>query len=112
LLKDIVTNYELYSKRFTKNKTQSWCSMDVATAIAIKILGIQHKVFSKHNNLTFTHMKPKIQNYQSQLNLWTEQLDYNINSQSELFVGNIKQSGLFHYVEDNFLTDQVLEHLQ
>lgn len=57
-------------------------------------------------------MKPKIQNYQSQMNLWTEQLDYNLNSQSELFVGNIKQSGLFHYVEDNFLTDQVLEHLQ
>jgi hypothetical protein len=112
LLTDIVINYEQYSKRFTKNKTQSWCSMDVATAIAIKLLGIQHKVFSKHNNLTFTHMKPKIQHYQSQLKLWTEQIDYNLNSHCELFVGNIKQHGLFHYVEDNFLTDKMLEQLQ
>jgi len=112
LLTDIVVNYEQYSKRFTKNRTQSWCSMDVATAIAIKLLGIQHKVFSKHSNLTFTHMKPRIQNYKSELNLWTEQIDYNLNSQSELFVGNIKQKGLFHYVEDNFLTDNMLEQLK
>jgi hypothetical protein len=57
-------------------------------------------------------MKPRIQNYKSELNLWTEQIDYNLNSQSELFVGNIKQKGLFHYVEDNFLTDNMLEQLK
>ena len=112
LLTDIVVNYEQYSKRFTKNRTQSWCSMDVATAIAIKLLGIQHKVFSKQSNLTFTHMKPRIQNYQSQLKLWTEQLDYNLTAQNELLVGNIKQKGIFHYVEDNFLTDKMLEQLK
>lgn len=112
LLTDIVVNYEQYSKRFTKNRTQSWCSMDVATAIAIKLLGIQHKVFSTQSNLTFTHMKPRIQNYQSQLKLWTEQIDYNLTPQNELFVGNFKQKGIFHYVEDNFLTDKMLEQLQ
>ena len=57
-------------------------------------------------------MKPRIQNYQSQLKLWTEQLDYNLTAQNELFVANIKQKGIFHYVEDNFLTDKMLEQLK
>jgi hypothetical protein len=57
-------------------------------------------------------MKPRIQNYQSQLKLWTEQIDYNLTPQNELFVGNFKQKGIFHYVEDNFLTDKMLEQLQ
>jgi len=112
LLKDIVVNYEVYSKRFTKHKTQTWCSMDVATAIAIDLLNLQHKVFSNYSNLTFTHMKPRIQNYQSQMNNWTQHIDYNLNTKNELFVGNVKQKGIFHYVEDNFLTEQMLEQLQ
>jgi len=112
LVIDIVENYEQYSKRYTQNKTQSWCSMDVATAIAIKLLGIQHKVFSKHSNLTFTHMKPRIQNYKSEISLWTEQLNYDFNTQNELFVANIRQHGLFHYVEPNFLNNKIMEQLQ
>jgi|TARA_Y100000114_G_scaffold135965_1_gene137163 alpha-N-acetylglucosamine transferase len=112
LVTDIVKNYKEYSERFAKNLKQSWCSMDVATAIAIKLTNKEHQVFSNSNVLTFTHMKPKIQNWKADVQNWTAYIDYNLNKNKELAVGNIHQTGIFHYVVDNFLNDDVMENLK
>ena len=112
LVSDIVTNYKEYSERFANNFKQTWCSMDVATAIAIKLLNKEHQVFSKSNVLTFTHMKPKIQNWKADVQNWTAYIDYNFNKHKELAVGNIIQTGIFHYVEDNFVNEQLMENLK
>ena len=112
LLKDIVENYNWYSEKYTAKHTQSWCSMDVSTAIAIKIKDISHQVFSKKNFLTFTHMKPNIQNWLAQKDSWLEVIDYNLNNSNELMVGNFLQKGIFHYVEKSFITDKMMEQLQ
>lgn len=112
LVSDIVENYKTYSERFANKSKQSWCSMDVATAIAIKLLNKQHQVFSKSNALTFTHMKPKIQNWKADVQQWTAYIDYNLNKKKELAVGNIIQTGIFHYVEDNFINKQIMENLK
>ncbi len=86
--------------------------MDVATAIAIKLTNKEHEVFNKGNVLTFTHMKPKIQNWKPNIEQWTAYIDYDMNKNKELAVGNIIQTGIFHYVEDNFLNDRVMENLK
>jgi len=112
LLKDVVKNYSWYSEKYTSKNTQSWCSMDVSTAIAIKIQNITHQVFSKKNFLTFTHMKPNIQNWLAQKDSWLEVIDYNFNNSNELMVGNFLQKGIFHYVEKSFVTDKMMEQLQ
>lgn len=112
LIKDIVKNYKGFSEKYTKNYVQSWCSMDVVTAIAIKIMGITHQVFSKKKHLTFTHMKPKIQNWKSNTDSWLSYIDYNFNKDCELMVGNYLQKGIFHYVENSFLTDEIIERLK
>ena len=38
--------------------------------------------------------------------------DYNLNKKKELAVGNIIQTGIFHYVEDNFINKQIMENLK
>ena len=111
-LKEVVTNYKQFANKFTIHHTQKWCSMDVATAIVVKMLNKEHQVFSNHKFLTFTHMKPKCLNWKSSVNHWNEQLDYMMNKNCELFVGNIKQQGIFHYVEDSFLTEEIMECLK
>jgi hypothetical protein len=111
-LKNVVVNYKTFAQKFTINNTQTWCSMDVATAIAIKLMNKQHSVFSNINFLTFTHMKPRCQNWRSTVKHWNEQVDYMFNKDCELYVANIQQHGIFHYVEDSFLTDEIMENLK
>ena len=111
-LKKVVMNYNTFAEKFTINNTQKWCSMDVATAIVVKMLNLEHKIFSNKNFLTFTHMKPRCLNWKSSIKHWNEQLDYMMNKNCELFVGNIKQQGIFHYVEDSFLTEDIMECLK
>lgn len=112
LVKDIVKNYKSFSERFTKNHIQTWCSMDVVTAMAIKIMNIQHQVFNSKSFLTFTHMKPRIQNWKSNTESWSSYVDYTFSKDCELYVGNYLQKGIFHYVENNFLTDEIMEKLR
>ena len=57
-------------------------------------------------------MKPKIQNWKADVQNWTAYIDYNLNKNKELAVGNIHQTGIFHYVVDNFLNDDVMENLK
>lgn len=57
-------------------------------------------------------MKPRCQNWRSTVKHWNEQVDYMFNKDCELYVANIQQHGIFHYVEDSFLTDEIMENLK
>ena len=57
---------------------------------------------------SFTHMKPAIQNWDHIPAKWTDVLSSYFDDDCNLFVGNIKQQGLFHYVEEEFLTDDIM----
>jgi hypothetical protein len=85
--------------------------MDVSFAIAAKILGIDDQIISVNSPFTFTHMKPALQGWDPIPESVLSQTIVNFNSRRELFLNNIKQSGVFHYVEDKFLTDQLLRKL-
>ena len=56
-------------------------------------------------------MKPRLQNVDIG-NKWTESLFVDLNTNLELIVGVIKQTGIFHYVEDEFLTNEILKILE
>ena len=77
------------------NKQQSWFSIDVAASITSKILDLPN-----NNNFEFVHMKPYIQNWKHVPNKWTNKLPFSCDN--DLYVGNFKQKGLFHYVEEEF----------
>jgi len=104
----IMKDYERIYKKFTPNATQKFCSMDVSAAIASDIMGL-----CGNQVLSFTHMKPGVQGWNvNNLESWQNYVLSYFNSELELMIGNYRQSGLFHYVEDSFLTNTVIKKLE
>lgn len=42
---------------------------------------------------------------------WTNQIMIHFTDSKELYFNNFKQTGVVHYVDDQFLTDQIIETL-
>ena len=56
-------------------------------------------------------MKPALQGLDPIPVLWTNQIMIYFNNRKELYFNNFKQLGVVHYVEDQFLTNQIIEQL-
>jgi hypothetical protein len=106
----IVGNWENFYKEHLKNSPQKFCSIDVSAALAIKFMDCKSAISNKI--LTFTHMKPKIQGWYNPPDKWTSVLASSLDNSGLLKVGNFQQHGIFHYVEDEFLTDSKLDTLE
>ena len=85
--------------------------MDVTVSIAAKILGIDTEIVHHNSLFTFKHMKPALQGWDPVPASWINQTMIYFNNYKELYFNNFKQSGVVHYVEDQFLTDQIIEQL-
>lgn len=107
-LEHIVKNWELYYKLYTPNYTQKFCSMDVSSAIALKIM--EDEAYGIANPLSFTHMKPAIQGWDIIPNSW--QTSVIVENEEQLKLSNFVQTGVFHYTEDKFLTDELILKLE
>lgn len=104
----IIKDYERIYSRYTPRSTQKICSMDVSAAIAADILNLK-----QNQVLSFTHMKPGVQGWMvNDLESWQKYVISYLNGDLQLSVGNYQQSGLFHYVEDSFLTDDIIKKLE
>jgi hypothetical protein len=111
LLDIIMSNWKVFYKKYAPKSFQNWCSVDVSVAIALKILGIEGETLHKDSLLSFTHMKPKVQNLNSPPTKWTNKLPVDI-GKSGIIINGYKQSGVLHYVEDEFLTDDIVKWLE
>ena len=101
-------DYERIYSRYTPASTQKICSMDVSAAIAFDILNLK-----QNSVLSFTHMKPGVQGWNiNDLESWQKYIFGHFDSNLNLSIGSYKQSGLFHYVEDSFLTDDIIKKLE
>jgi len=56
-------------------------------------------------------MKPAIQGWDPIPESFLSQTLINFNNKHELYFNNIRQIGILHYVEDEFLTDKIIEAL-
>jgi hypothetical protein len=111
LLKHIINNWPTYLKLFSKiEKFQRGLSIDLAAAIAIFILDKKAEVTSLSNFVTFTHMKTRDQKWKNiNTESWRHRVIPYINNNLELIVGNIKQQGVFHYTEKQFLNEEIIK---
>lgn len=107
-LEIIVKNYKQFYQEFTPKSKQKFCSMDVSAALASQFMNLPNTL----NCLSFTHMKPQIQGWTNPLDDWQENTVVEFNNQLELFIGNYQQTGLFHYTNDSFLTDEIILKLE
>lgn len=112
LVEFITYNWERFYADHTPKYTQKFFSMDVTFAIAAKILGIDNVITLPNSPFTFVHMKPALQGWDPIPSSFLDQALINFNEHRELYLNNIKQHGVFHYVEDKFLTaSNILEKL-
>jgi hypothetical protein len=90
---------------------QNFYSFDVSVAIAAKLMGIDDVITNKNSPFTFTHLKPALQGWDPIPQSCLSQLLVNFTDSKELYLNNFRQRGVFHYVEDAFLTDKIIEKL-
>jgi hypothetical protein len=112
VLEFVVKNWEECYNIFAPLEKQDWLSMDLSAAVAIEILGLQDTVIDSCSPLEFVHMKPGIQGWPSVPSSWQHYANAYFNSKGELLVGSIKQPALFHYVEKDFVTLDLLNRLE
>lgn len=111
-LEFIVNNWQTTYSKLTPKAKQRWVSMDVSASIALKITGMDDVAVQPKLNLTFTHMRPNIQNWPSVHDSWVNSCDYYFNDNFEFFINQFKQQGILHYIEDEFLTDDIVTYLE
>lgn len=108
LLKDITLNWKVYYNKFLKNTYQSGQSIDLNMALAIKLLGLESQTTDNTLVPTFVHLKPKMQDWVTPSDTVTNRIPvYNFNG--KIMLDSYLLNDILHYVEDNFLPDDVKE---
>jgi hypothetical protein len=106
----VVNNWELFFGKYASRNYNNWLSLDVSAAIVAKILGIENEITNKKATIpTFTHMKPMIQGWREPADRWQDSVGVYFSKDCKLKIGNHLQSGIFHYTEKDFLTDEMLD---
>lgn len=106
LVSSIINNWEEWIKIYAPENQQTWPSMDVAMALATKILDIEQEVTTTRDYPTFTHMKSGCQGWYNYSEDWRDSIG-TYTSQSQLRLGNHLQSGILHYVVKDFITHDI-----
>lgn len=102
-LETVMKNWEKYYEEVAPKKKQSWLSVDVATAITIRLLGCENQVTNKKLQFpTFVHMKPYAQTWETQTKKWQDRISCFVDEQKNLKIGGWTQDTVFHYTEKDF----------
>lgn len=101
----IVDNFESFAEILTPNETQKFCSIDVALAMCVKLLDVR---ISK-NKFNLVHMKAPLQEV-PRITHWSTSL-FTFANNHGIFINNYKQNGILHYVEDDFINDDIIDWL-
>jgi ABC-type amino acid transport substrate-binding protein len=112
VLEFVCNNWQWCYDNFALKEYQEWLSMDLAAAIAIDMMGLNDEVVDIASPLEFIHMKTPLQGWKPVPASWQDTIPFVLNKKGDLVVGNIKQSKLFHYVEKNFITKNILTRLE
>lgn len=94
-----VDNWQAYYNVIAPIHKQDVCSIDVCSAIVSKIQNIKYPNFP----IRITHMKPYFQDCDGIEKDWMNNLLFWKQGNS-YYINNIKQTGLLHYVSDDFLS--------
>jgi len=112
-LDTITNNWQDFYKVKGDKLIQNFASMDLTAAMTVDMLDCKSKVTNPNlPNPSFTHMKANIQGWNDIRESWQTKVGSYFTNQAELFIGNYKQTGIFHYTEDSFLTDDILSILE
>jgi hypothetical protein len=120
---DVLTNMmSPTSAKFSSHLRWNWShfiqdfpidvSGDLAFAIAVKIMGVEDRFTSNKAFPTFVHMKPMVQGLSITDGDWSSIILHTLRDDGSLLVGNYRQQYPFHYVEKDWLTDNIVAKLE
>jgi hypothetical protein len=105
-----MNNWQMFYGKYAKEQYQKFLSVDTSTAIVTKILDCEDKITNKRVKFpTFTHMKPHIQGWRNGSATWRSRVGSYLTDDLTLKIGNHLQSGIFHYTEKEFLTEEKIK---
>lgn len=110
-LQFITENYKKVYSEFLPNEQQKFCSMDVNAALALKFMDAVEDFETKSLAPSFIHMKPGVQGWSKIPGRWVDAVGTTFYD-GKLTVGNYIQTGVFHYTDDDFLTQELIEQLK
>ena len=113
----IFENWQRFYFKYMPNGKPDKLSADVVYALAIQLLGLESEttVNDLEDMPTFTHMKSFIQDLPGGSLLderWTLSIPTYFSSVSNFKVGNFQQHYPFHYVDKEWLTNNIIETLE
>lgn len=112
VLNFVVNNWELCLTKFAPKQYQSWISMDLAVAVTLELMVDSERIIDKNNPLEFVHMKTHLQGWDNVPEKWQNTVPYVFNNNGDLYVSNIKQGKVFHYIEKDFVKSNMVKKLE
>jgi hypothetical protein len=85
---------------------------DEAFSLSAKLLDVADKISYSLEFPRVVHMKPMVQEWPWNSELWTYQVSFYLNTQGQLKIGNFQQHDIFHYVEKELITDECIHILE
>lgn len=102
----VTVNWEKFYSQHLKYRVPRYPSIDMSAAIVIEILDCEKQVTNPLLSYpTFVHMKANTQNWKNQATSWQDFVQPYLDDNFELKIGNYKQSGIFHYSENSFVSN-------
>jgi hypothetical protein len=109
----ITNNWEMFYGHFVSKHYPERASMDITAALAAKVMDVAEQVTNtKHDPVTFVHMKSRIQGWTEPTDSWMQSVAVYFDDECELKIANYRQQGVFHYTEKDFLTDKIVSKLE
>lgn len=106
----ITNNWELFYGHFCSDHYPKEPSMDLTTSIASKILDCNYEISNENQAVPeIVHMKPLSQNWLTATEMWQDRVGAYITSDLQLKVGNHRQDSVFHYTENSFCRDSLVQ---
>ena len=103
-LNRVCENFEKYYEVYAPKQIPTISSMDVNHAITLLDNNIVDYTTSSPS---FVHLKSKVQGWTNPTDDWTKHVNYYIDEQHNLKIGNFMQYGLVHYTEHSFCEDVI-----
>jgi hypothetical protein len=111
--------FQHWQRFFYKYLTQGkpdFLSGDVAFALAMQLLGIEHECTRENIDAvpTFVHMKSHVQNIPTSLisHNWCETIPTYYHRYNDFKIGNFQQLLPFHYVEKKWLNNSMIKQME
>lgn len=111
-IENVSNNWELFYGKFVSQYYPKYPSMDVTVSLVAKILDCVETTSDNDSIITFTHMKPMIQNWEKSTESWQDSIGSYFDEDCRLKIGNFQQTGIFHYTEYSFLNDYMISKFE